>query len=106
MGRRDFGDAARDARDDARAELVLEGNAGAGMNDSRVEAWDESYGRGENFVFVPGDEAVRFVSRYLRRRVGLDRVIDVHPGAAGARSSTSAAASAGTWCSAPASVSR
>lgn len=51
----------------------------------RKSAWEESYDRRENFVFFPCDEAVRFVSRYLRRRVGLDEVIDVLPGAAGSR---------------------
>jgi len=56
-------------------------------NDSqaRVGAWESSYGRLENFVFSPSDEVVRFVSRYLRRRVGLREVIDVYPGAKKAR---------------------
>jgi SAM-dependent methyltransferase len=53
--------------------------------DNRLSAWDASYSRRENFVFFPGDEVVRFVSRYLRRRVGLDEVIDVRPGASDAR---------------------
>lgn len=48
-------------------------------------AWDSSYGRHENFVFSPCDEVVRFFSRYLRRRVGLDDIVDVYPGAKGAR---------------------
>lgn len=50
-----------------------------------TSAWDESYSRRENYVFSPCDEMVRFVARYLRRRVGLDEVIDVLPGAAGSR---------------------
>lgn len=49
------------------------------------EIWDESYLRLENHVFYPCEEIVRFVSRYLRRRVGLDEVIDVIPGALGSR---------------------
>lgn len=48
-------------------------------------AWNRSYGRSENFVFWPCDEMVRFVSRYLRRRVGLDEYVDVAAGAAGSR---------------------
>jgi ubiquinone/menaquinone biosynthesis C-methylase UbiE len=54
---------------------------------SEVKAaeWEDSYGRRENFVFSPSDELVRFVARNLRRRVGLDEVIDVRPGAAGSR---------------------
>jgi ubiquinone/menaquinone biosynthesis C-methylase UbiE len=52
---------------------------------SRKGAWDESYDRNENFVFYPGEEVIRFVSRHLRRRVALDNVIDVLPGAANQR---------------------
>lgn len=52
---------------------------------ARVSEWEDSYGRRENFVFSPSDEVVRFVARHLRRRVGLDEVIDVLPGAAGSR---------------------
>jgi ubiquinone/menaquinone biosynthesis C-methylase UbiE len=56
-------------------------------NDSlaKSSAWESAYGRRENFVFSPCDEVVRFVSRYLRRRIGLDEVIDVYSGAKGAR---------------------
>lgn len=50
-----------------------------------VDSWDSSYGRRENYVFSPCDEVVRFISRYLRRRVGLDEFVDVYPGAAGSR---------------------
>ena len=50
-----------------------------------TSAWDSSYLRRENYVFSPCDEMVRFVARYLRRRVGLDEVIDMLPGAAGSR---------------------
>ena len=50
-----------------------------------TSAWNDSYSRRENYVFSPCDEMVRFVARYLRRRVGLDEVIDVLPGAAGSR---------------------
>ena len=57
------------------------------VDDSQAKssAWESSYGRQENFVFSPCDEIVRFVSRFLRRRVGLDEVIDVYSGAKGAR---------------------
>jgi ubiquinone/menaquinone biosynthesis C-methylase UbiE len=49
------------------------------------QAWEASYGRRENYVFSPCDALVRFVSRYLRRRVGLDETVDVLPNAAGSR---------------------
>ncbi|MFA6316393.1 MAG: class I SAM-dependent methyltransferase [Elusimicrobiota bacterium] len=51
----------------------------------RASTWDASYKRRENFVFWPGDELVRFVSRRLRRRCGLERFKDIAPGAAGSR---------------------
>lgn len=50
-----------------------------------ISAWDSSYARSENHVFQPCDEMVRFVARYLRRRVGIDEVVDLLPGAKGAR---------------------
>jgi ubiquinone/menaquinone biosynthesis C-methylase UbiE len=53
--------------------------------EARVEAWDESYMRRENNVFSPSEEVVRFVARHLRRRIGLDEIVDVLPGAAGMR---------------------
>lgn len=53
--------------------------------DAKPDAWEDSYGRRENFVFSPSDEVVRFVARRLRRRVGLDEVVDVAPAAAGSR---------------------
>jgi SAM-dependent methyltransferase len=54
-------------------------------DDARRAAWEASYSRGENFVFYPSDEVVRFMSRHIRKRIGWDRFHDVAPGAAGAR---------------------
>jgi SAM-dependent methyltransferase len=50
-------------------------------SDPKRDDWNASYDRRENFVFSASDEVVRFVSRFLRRRVGLDEVIDILPGA-------------------------
>lgn len=52
---------------------------------NRKDAWEESYGRSENHVFYPSNEVVRFVARFLRRRVGLDKIVDVVDGAKGAK---------------------
>lgn len=50
------------------------------MKKSQIKsAWNSSYARNENYVFQPCDEMVRFVSRYLRRRVGFDEFKDIHP---------------------------
>jgi SAM-dependent methyltransferase len=54
-------------------------------NDIKKQAWDESYGRRENHVFYPSDELVRFVSRHIRRRKGIDEFHDVVPGALGSK---------------------
>ena len=55
------------------------------QSQSNTHLWDSSYGRRENFVFSPSDEVVRFFSRSLRRRVGLDEIVDVYSGANGTR---------------------
>jgi len=49
------------------------------------QAWEESYGRRENFVFYPHEEVIRFVARYLRRRIGFEEFVDIAPGIATAR---------------------
>jgi ubiquinone/menaquinone biosynthesis C-methylase UbiE len=51
----------------------------------KTQAWDDSYARHENHVFCPSDEVVRFVSRYIRRRVGISEYLDVLPGAQGSK---------------------
>lgn len=65
---------------------IRTGNTNMNINQHELtSAWDSSYSRRENYVFFPCDEMVRFVARTLRRRVGLDEVIDVLPGAAGSK---------------------
>jgi hypothetical protein len=34
--------------------------------------WDRSYENRDNFVFYPHEEVIRFVSRFIRKRIGLD----------------------------------
>ena len=40
------------------------------------DAWEKSYRRGDNFVFYPHEEVIRFVSKYIRKRVGLNEFLD------------------------------
>jgi len=54
-------------------------------NPSLLDAWNDSYLRRENHVFWPSDELVRFVSRHIRRRIGIGEVVDVAPDALGSR---------------------
>jgi SAM-dependent methyltransferase len=46
------------------------------MND-RLEQWNQSFERHENFVFVPNEQVVRFIARYIRKRIGLAEFTDV-----------------------------
>lgn len=50
-----------------------------------TQAWDNSYSRNENFLFSPGDEVIRFVARYLRRRVDVDTILDIATSAGDSR---------------------
>lgn len=43
----------------------------------RQEAWESSYRRGDNLVFQPHEEVVRFVSKYIRKRTGPSDFEDV-----------------------------
>jgi ubiquinone/menaquinone biosynthesis C-methylase UbiE len=47
------------------------------MLDNQKDAWEESYRRGDNFVFYPHEEVIRFVSKYIRKRTGFNEFFDV-----------------------------
>lgn len=47
------------------------------MSDERRDRWEESYARGENFVFEAKDEFIRFLSRHVRKRTDLRGFQDV-----------------------------
>lgn len=55
-----------------------------GLDNNKLE-WDKSYDNRDNFVFYPHEEVIRFVSKFIRKRVGLDEFRDVSPVAIGAR---------------------
>lgn len=42
----------------------------------KTKAWDKSYEKGDNFVFYPHEEVIRFVARHIRKRTGLDSFHD------------------------------
>ena len=46
------------------------------MIDNKTE-WDKSYERGDNFVFYPHEEVVRFMSKFIRKRIGLAEFLDI-----------------------------
>jgi SAM-dependent methyltransferase len=43
----------------------------------RQQQWNASYQRRENFVFAPAEQLVRFISRHVRKRVGLHEFADI-----------------------------
>ena len=43
------------------------------------EQWDESYVRHENHIFYPKEEVIKFLSVYVRKKIGRDKFIDILP---------------------------
>src|SRR3989338_4367554 len=42
-----------------------------------VDKWDESYTRGENFIFGPKEESIKFLNRFVRKRTGINTFRDI-----------------------------
>lgn len=49
----------------------------ADTENNQCEQWDQSYSNRDNFVFYPHEEVIRFVSKFIRKRVGLNEFMDV-----------------------------
>ena len=47
---------------------------------NRKTEWEQSYDNRDNFVFYPHEEIIRFVSKYVRKRTGLNNVEDIVAG--------------------------
>ena len=47
------------------------------MENSKKNAWNDSYDKKDNYLFYPHEEVIRFVSKYIRKRVGLSDYSDV-----------------------------
>lgn len=48
------------------------------MDIKRTE-WNQSYANMDNFLFYPHEEVIRFFSKFVRKKVGLDRYKDIIP---------------------------
>lgn len=48
--------------------------------DIRKKYWEESYSRGENFIFFPKEEVVKFINRFIRKRIGVNEYKDILSG--------------------------
>ncbi len=47
------------------------------MDQTRVHEWNQSYARAENHVFYPHEAVVKFVNRYIRKRLGVAGFRDI-----------------------------
>jgi len=41
------------------------------------DKWEKSYTRSENFIFYPKEEVVKFLNRFVRKRNGIDKFVDI-----------------------------
>ncbi|HEY8101587.1 MAG TPA: class I SAM-dependent methyltransferase [Burkholderiaceae bacterium] len=46
---------------------------------TKKNEWDQSYDNRDNYVFYPHEEVIRFVSKFIRKRIGLNEFRDVSP---------------------------
>ena len=47
------------------------------MRDFRSCEWNESYNRGENYIFYPKEEVVKFLNRFVRKKVNIGEYKDL-----------------------------
>lgn len=46
--------------------------------DLKKDNWNNSYKNRDNFIFYPHEEIIRFVSKYIRKRIGIDEFMDLN----------------------------
>ncbi|NOT84748.1 MAG: methyltransferase domain-containing protein [Methylococcaceae bacterium] len=46
------------------------------MIDLKTKFWDESYARGENHIYYPKDETVKFLNRFVRKKNSVDTYVE------------------------------
>jgi len=44
----------------------------------RKDKWEESYKRNENHIFYPKEECVKFLNRFVRKRIAIDEFRDIY----------------------------
>lgn len=47
------------------------------MNNKQKDLWEISYLNKDNFVFYPHEEIIRFVSKYIRKRLDFDKFLNI-----------------------------
>ncbi len=53
------------------------------MLDIKKQCWEDSYKRGENYMFYPKEETVNFINRFIRKKTGSDSYGDFMIGGGG-----------------------
>ena len=51
------------------------------MIDIKKEKWEESFERGENFIYYPKEETVKFLNRFIKKKISSTKykqLIDSH----------------------------
>ncbi len=47
------------------------------MFDIKKEKWEESYKRNENFIYFPKEESVKFLNRFIKKKISLMEYVDL-----------------------------
>lgn len=42
----------------------------------KINEWNSSYKNKDNFIFYPQEDIIRFISQYIRKRIGLNEFVD------------------------------
>ncbi len=42
----------------------------------KIKEWNNAYTNKDNFIFYPQEDIVRFISKYIRKRIGLNEFVD------------------------------
>jgi len=45
--------------------------------DTRKSHWEESYSRGENFMYYPKEETVKFLNRFVKKKISVDKYVQL-----------------------------
>ena len=45
------------------------------MKNGLANEWEKSYKNFDNFLFYPHEEVIRFVSKYIRKKVGFENLL-------------------------------
>ncbi len=40
--------------------------------------WNSSYKNKDNYLFVPNEEVVRFISKYIKKRIGINKFKNIN----------------------------